>query len=49
MRLKLDETIMILFLIGTLLVGFKILEDLNSIDIKGQVKSIVEYNHGVRK
>ena len=34
MRLKLDETIMILFLVGTILVGFKIIRDINSIDFK---------------
>lgn len=34
MRLKLDETIMILFLVGILIVGFKVMHDINSIDFK---------------
>ena len=38
MRLKLDETIMIIFLIGTLLVGFKVIRDINSIDFKTIIK-----------
>lgn len=34
MRLKIDELIMIVFLIGIIMVGFKVMHDINSIDFK---------------
>ena len=45
----LESILVFSFLIGMILIGGQVLKDLNSTDIKGQVKAIVEYNQGIRK
>lgn len=46
---KLESTLLLSFLVLMLFTGYKVLSDLNSVDIKGQVKSIVMYQNGAKQ
>ena len=43
------ETILLFVFLGLFIAtGTKVLYDINNADIKGQVKAIVYYNHGIK-
>ncbi len=44
-----ETTLLFVFLGLTIATGLKVLHDINSADIKGQVKAIVYYNHGIKQ
>lgn len=49
MRQSIELLLLLSILIGTILFGGYAMYQINTVDIKGQVKAIVDYNQGIRK